>query len=70
MAKITKEHKNVRIISKKNEGKSVALNLGFREARYDYVITVDADTIVFPNTVKYLMEPFADDKVDAVCGNI
>ncbi len=65
-----KKHPNVRLITKKNEGKSLALNLGFREAKYDYVITVDADTIVLSDTVFRLMEPFSDESVDAVCGNI
>ena len=68
--KLTKKYKNVRLISKKNEGKSVALNLGFKEARYEYIITIDADTIVLPKTVHYIMQPFADSRVDAVCGNI
>ena len=63
-------HPNVRLITKENEGKSIALNMGFQEARYNYVVTVDADTIVLPKTVYYLMEPFADRSVDAVCGNI
>lgn len=61
------KYDNVRLITKKNEGKSLALNLGFKEARYDYVVTVDADTIVLPKTVAHLVEPFADDSVDAVC---
>lgn len=70
MRKLIKKYPNVRLISKKNEGKSLALNVGFKEARYDYVVTVDADTIVLPKTVQYLMEPFSESKVDAVCGNI
>jgi len=61
---------NVRLISKKNEGKSLALNVGFREAKYDYIVTVDADTIVLPKTIYHLIEPFSDRRVDAVCGNI
>lgn len=64
------QHPNIRLISKKNEGKSLALNVGFQEAKYDYVATVDADTIVLSNTIFHLMEPFVDKKVDAVCGNI
>jgi cellulose synthase/poly-beta-1,6-N-acetylglucosamine synthase-like glycosyltransferase/spore germination protein YaaH len=67
---IMKTHANVRVITKKNEGKSVALNLGFREAKNEYIVTVDADTVVYPSTVRRLIEPFADSTVDAVCGNI
>jgi peptidoglycan-N-acetylglucosamine deacetylase len=64
---LAKKYDNVRLISKENEGKSLALNLGFKEAKYDYIVTVDADTIVFPKTVYYLIQPFSDPEVDAVC---
>lgn len=67
---LAQRYSNVRLISKKNEGKALALNLGFREATYEYIITVDADTIVLPKTLYHLMEPFVDSAVDAVCGNI
>lgn len=67
---VAEKYPSVRLITKKNEGKSRALNLGFQEAKYDYVVTVDADTIVLPKTIYYLMEPFSNKSVDAVCGNI
>jgi peptidoglycan-N-acetylglucosamine deacetylase len=51
-------------------GKAAALNRGFNEAHEDYIITIDADTVVFPHTVARLVEPFADPAVDAVCGNV
>ncbi len=57
-------------IHQRNRGKSVALNRGFREAREYYLVTIDADTIVHPQTVRRLIEPFIDDTVDAVCGNV
>ncbi|HWB55101.1 MAG TPA: glycosyltransferase family 2 protein, partial [Tepidisphaeraceae bacterium] len=60
----------IRLISKVNGGKYTALNLGFAQAEDDYVVTIDADTIVTPETVRQLMLPFADPSVDAVCGNV
>jgi len=60
----------VKVISKPNGGKFSALNLGFKEAKADYVVTIDADTIILPVTIKNLITPFIDDKVDAVCGNV
>ena len=51
-------------------GKAAALNRGFRERTEDYIVTIDADTIVLPHTVRKLMEPFSDLGVDAVCGNV
>ena len=59
-----------RLIQKPNGGKSTALNVGMREAKYDIVVTIDADTILFPNAISELVRPFADPKVDAVCGNV
>ncbi|MEI6603467.1 MAG: polysaccharide deacetylase family protein [Clostridia bacterium] len=60
----------LRLLRKENGGKFTALNLGFQEARYDFVITIDADTLVLPATVRNLMMPFKDETVDAVCGNV
>lgn len=61
---------NVRLISKANGGKFSALNLGFYEAKADYIITIDADTIVLPETLCHLVAPFENPEVDAVCGNV
>ncbi|MFZ1913321.1 MAG: glycosyltransferase, partial [Propionicimonas sp.] len=60
----------VRCLSKPNGGKFSALNLALEQARGDYVVTIDADTLVFPNTVTALIAPFSDPSVDAVCGNV
>ena len=60
----------VTLITQSNAGKSAALNNGFAQATEEYVVTIDADTITFPHTIRKLMEPFADPKVDAVCGNV
>ncbi|EKE30214.1 MAG: Glycosyl transferase and polysaccharide deacetylase fusion protein [uncultured bacterium (gcode 4)] len=68
--RLTEKYENVRLISKPNEWKSLALNLGFKEAKHEFIITIDADTIVFPKTVYYIVQPFSDPKVDAVCWNI
>ena len=60
----------IRLIRKENGGKSSALNLGFEEAKYDLIVTIDGDTILLPETVDELTKPFVDPKVDAVCGNV
>lgn len=64
------EHPHVRLLAKENGGKYSALNLGFAQAEDPYVVTIDADTIVTPGTVRALVAPFADAAVDAVCGNV
>ncbi len=60
----------VALISQRNQGKSAALNRGFRAGRESVVVTIDADTLVAPTTLGELIAPFADPGVDAVCGNV
>jgi len=60
----------IRLIEKINGGKSSAANLGLEEARGEIVVMIDADTILYPFTIMELIKPFADGKVDAVCGNV
>ncbi|MFH1657187.1 MAG: glycosyltransferase [bacterium] len=67
---LQKQDKRIRLISKHNAGKSSVLNLGFKKAKAEIVVTIDADTILLPNTLKEIIKPFADPTVSAVCGNV
>ena len=60
----------VSLITQTNTGKSGALNRAFRESPEDIIVTIDADTIVLPQTVRKLVERLADPRIDAVCGNV
>ncbi|MFD5077400.1 bifunctional polysaccharide deacetylase/glycosyltransferase family 2 protein [Streptomyces sp. NPDC058371] len=60
---------NVRVIRQENAGKPAALNNGVRNARYDIVVMMDGDTVFEPDTVRQLVQPFADPAVGAVAGN-
>ncbi len=60
----------VTLITQANAGKSAALNNAFRESTEDYLVTIDGDTIIGEQTVRHLMERFADPEVVAVCGNV
>jgi len=53
-----------------NAGKAHALNAGFAATRSDYVVVVDADTIVDRNFISHIIEPLFFGKAQAVCGNI
>ena len=53
----------------RNFGKRVALASGFSKAKSDIVICIDSDSFVDPQAIKLLVQPFADRKVVAVCGN-
>jgi cellulose synthase/poly-beta-1,6-N-acetylglucosamine synthase-like glycosyltransferase/peptidoglycan/xylan/chitin deacetylase (PgdA/CDA1 family) len=60
---------DVRVIRQENAGKPAALNHGVRSARHDIVVMMDGDTVFEPDTVRQLVQPFADPEVGAVAGN-
>jgi len=60
---------NVRVVRQPNGGKPIALNTGIAAARDDVLVTVDGDTVFEPDTVRWLVQPFADPSVGAVSGN-
>ncbi|MET7703703.1 bifunctional polysaccharide deacetylase/glycosyltransferase family 2 protein [Streptomyces sp. NPDC005485] len=60
---------NVRVIRQENAGKPAALNNGVRNASYDIVVMMDGDTVFEPDTVRQLVQPFANEDVGAVAGN-
>ncbi|KUL23616.1 bi-functional transferase/deacetylase [Actinoplanes awajinensis subsp. mycoplanecinus] len=61
---------NVRVIRVPSGGKAAALNAGVAFARHDLIVMVDADTLVEPDAVHRLVQPFADPSVGAVSGNV
>jgi peptidoglycan-N-acetylglucosamine deacetylase len=62
--------RRVRLLQQANSGKPAALNRAFAEARHDFVITLDADTVFTPETVGHLMARFSSARVGAVAGVI
>jgi cellulose synthase/poly-beta-1,6-N-acetylglucosamine synthase-like glycosyltransferase/peptidoglycan/xylan/chitin deacetylase (PgdA/CDA1 family)/spore germination protein YaaH len=60
----------VSLIEQANSGKAEALNNGLAAATEEIVVTIDADTIIMPQTVREMAQCFADPSVDAVCGNV
>lgn len=60
----------VRLIKKTNGGKSSAVNLGFKEAKGEVVVALDADTLIAENAISLLMNHFKDEHVAAVSGNV
>ncbi|OCA83373.1 transposase [Bacillus sp. FJAT-27225] len=60
----------VRLIKKDNGGKSSAVNLGFKEARGEIVVALDADTLIAENAISLLVSHFTDNLVAAVSGNV
>ncbi|WP_436526796.1 bifunctional polysaccharide deacetylase/glycosyltransferase family 2 protein [Actinoplanes sp. HUAS TT8] len=62
-------HPNVTVIRQPNGGKSSALNNGIAHARTEVVVMMDGDTVFEPDTVRLLVQPFADPGIGAVAGN-
>lgn len=60
---------HVVLIRQPNAGKAAALNTGLRHCRTELVVMVDGDTVLEPDTVHELVQPFADPRVGAVSGN-
>ncbi|WP_433216066.1 glycosyltransferase [Dactylosporangium sp. CS-047395] len=61
---------NVRVVRIPNGGKPNALNTGVALARHDIIVMVDGDTVFEPDSVRHLVQPFADPTVGAVAGNV
>jgi cellulose synthase/poly-beta-1,6-N-acetylglucosamine synthase-like glycosyltransferase/peptidoglycan/xylan/chitin deacetylase (PgdA/CDA1 family) len=60
----------VRVVQVPAGGKAAALNAGLAMARHPIVVMVDADTVVPPDAIGRLVQPFADPSVGAVAGNV
>jgi cellulose synthase/poly-beta-1,6-N-acetylglucosamine synthase-like glycosyltransferase/peptidoglycan/xylan/chitin deacetylase (PgdA/CDA1 family)/spore germination protein YaaH len=67
---LAKKDPRVKLLTKPNGGKAHAANAGLAIAKGEFVIAVDADTIVMPGAVTYLVSHFVDPKITAVCGNV
>jgi cellulose synthase/poly-beta-1,6-N-acetylglucosamine synthase-like glycosyltransferase/peptidoglycan/xylan/chitin deacetylase (PgdA/CDA1 family) len=61
---------NVRLVRVPPGGKSTALDTGMALASHDLIVMVDADTVVEPDSIHRLVQPFGDPAVGAVAGNV
>jgi biofilm PGA synthesis N-glycosyltransferase PgaC len=53
-----------------NKGKAASLNIGFKAAKYDFVATVDADTMIEPGALKKSLTHFTSDDIASVISRI
>ncbi|MBI2557924.1 glycosyltransferase family 2 protein [Candidatus Woesearchaeota archaeon] len=67
--KILKKNKNLKILRQNHLGKVEALNYGASKASNEFIVTIDADTILDKNCIRELLIPFADSSIGATTGN-
>lgn len=63
-----KTFNQVKIVSGSHKGKSEALNLGFKQASNEFIITIDADTILEKDCIKNIVLPMINKSVGAISG--
>jgi cellulose synthase/poly-beta-1,6-N-acetylglucosamine synthase-like glycosyltransferase len=60
----------IRVLRKRNGGKASALNVGIANATTEYVLCMDGDSRLHPDTLRFAMRHFAVARVGAVAGNV
>ena len=65
------KNRKIKFVSfEKNQGKRTAIYEAVNHSHSDIIITIDSDTIVQEDTILNLIQPFNDETVGAVAGNI
>ena len=59
-----------RVLTKPNGGKWDALNTGIRAAKGEFIVCIDADTLLDSNALQHLIKHFIDPNIAAVAGNV
>ncbi|HOW37219.1 MAG TPA: glycosyltransferase family 2 protein, partial [Candidatus Pacearchaeota archaeon] len=67
---LSKNAPTVRVLTKKNGGKSSALNLGINNSTSDIILTMDADTFAQKDALKKMIGYFYDEKIMSVIPSI
>ena len=60
----------VRVIRKRNAGKAKALNTGIAAAKGEFVLCMDGDSALHPQTLRKAVRHLADPRVGAVAGSV
>jgi len=61
---------NIKYLPLMNGGKAKALNQGLKIATGEFIVTVDADSVMEPSAITNIVKRFTDEKVGAVAGNV
>ncbi len=60
----------IRYLQLPNGGKAKALNQGLKLSKSDFIMTLDADSLMDKDTLSKMVQRFTDEKVAAVAGNV
>lgn len=63
-------HPLVKVLTKPNGGKASALNFGIEHSTSDYLVCIDADTLLTPDAISQMMPMLLEQEVAAVAGNV
>jgi cellulose synthase/poly-beta-1,6-N-acetylglucosamine synthase-like glycosyltransferase/peptidoglycan/xylan/chitin deacetylase (PgdA/CDA1 family) len=63
-------HPKVTIVDQVNGGKSSASNNGITHAKYDFIMSIDADTYMKVDTIEFMMRNFINENIAGVAGNV
>ena len=61
---------NVTIYTKENGGKASALNFRIQKSKYDFIVCIDADTLLNKGAIRNLMIGFENEEVAAIAGTV
>jgi len=65
---VVHSYPGVRLLRQDHGGKVKALNAAVRNARHEFLVSIDADTQLRPGSIAALVRPMADPRVGAVTG--
>jgi cellulose synthase/poly-beta-1,6-N-acetylglucosamine synthase-like glycosyltransferase len=57
------------VLTKPNSGKAAAANFALQHVSEEIFVAIDADTVIAPNAISYLVAHFIDPKIGAIAGN-
>ena len=60
----------VKVVDKPNGGKATALNAGIQISSYEFVLCVDGDSLLAPDSLRFAIRHFEDPRLGAVAGNV
>jgi poly-beta-1,6 N-acetyl-D-glucosamine synthase len=64
------ENDLVKVVTKPNGGKWDALNTGIKVSKGEFIVCIDADTLLDQDAIQHLIKHFIDPRIAAVAGNV